>query len=718
MVCRWTAAVLVLLSFWLALPASAATRALLIGVSDYDDATGIADLRGPANDVRLLADVLRSRGVEAITLLADGVDGAERPTRAAILAALDTLRREAEPGDFVLIHFSGHGTRQADTDGDEADGLDEVILPADTARAEAGAGQIPNAIVDDELGRAVHAIRERGADVWLILDSCHSGSGLRAAAPGTAARFVDPATLGLALSEAGPADAAPMEAGVPPSSGPDPAGSLLAFYSAQSDELALEVDFGEDGEEAWYGFFTATLAARLQDGGAMSFRQLFQSVLADMNASGAPGAARLQTPLWEGPLIDAPVFGGRDAIGLRRFAVAGDIVEAGRLHGLERGTLVGLVADAAAHADAVLGIAQVEEAEPARAFLRPVAQDCVPRAGSPCAAEGALPVEARFAQVIARPVDVVVRIALPRDRAGTPVDDARTEILRAAIAARAEGPGPPLALVETGADVEVLAEGDALWFGPDPLAGDTPTGAPWRQDTELQPLLTRIARAEILARTLSDLVGGGSLLNPSPVEVTTAFRPARIEDLDAPGRGTSPIRECRAALQAIRNAPDATLPQGARLKQCDGIGFEAAGVAAGMWDVNRIHVDAQYCVHAAHQRLDGTRAAQSLGPAMTICSDCPAGYSAGHERLFVIVTPAEPNREPLNLEGLVETCGPAAPTRGQDSQITLMLQTIGLPQTRGAFGGVAMADVWVEAWSWQVLPRREAFRRAGRDWAE
>ena len=706
------------MSLGLAVPAAAETRALLIGVSDYDDATGVADLRGPANDVRLLAEVLRARGVEAMTLLADGVEGAARPTRAAILSALDALAREAGPGDFVLIHYSGHGTRQADANGDEADGLDEVILPADTARAEAGASRIPNAIVDDELGQAVDAIRARGADVWLILDSCHSGSGLRAATPGTAARVVDPATLGLALSEAGRADAAPMDAADRASGGPEPAGSFLAFYSAQSDELAREMDFDAGEGEAWYGLFSATLAARLQDGGALSFRQLFQSVLSDMNAGGPAGASGLQTPLWEGPLIDAPVFGGRDAIGLRRFIVTGDILEAGRLHGLERGTLVGLVADAAAPADAVLGVAQVDEAEPGRAFLRPVAADCIPRAGELCSPAGAIPLEARFAQVIARPIDVVVRIGAPRDRAGLPVDDARTEMLRAAISARAEGPGPPLALVDTGADVAVLAEGEALWFGLDPLAGDTPTGAPWRQDTALDPLLTRIARAEILSRTLMDLADGGSLLNPNPVAVTPRVRPARTEDIAAPGSGISPIRECRAALQAIRGAPAETLAPGARLKQCDGLAFEAAGVAAGMWDVNRVHVDAQFCVHAAHQRLDGTRAAQALGPAMTICSDCPAGYSAGHERLFVIVTPAEPNREPLNLEGLVETCGPTAPTRGQGGQISRMLQTLGLPRTRGAFGGMAMADVWVEAWTWQVLPRREAFRRAGREWIE
>ena len=36
--------------------AAAETRAILIGVSDYSDEIGEKDLRGPANDVRLMRD--------------------------------------------------------------------------------------------------------------------------------------------------------------------------------------------------------------------------------------------------------------------------------------------------------------------------------------------------------------------------------------------------------------------------------------------------------------------------------------------------------------------------------------------------------------------------------------------------------------------------------------------------------------------------------------
>jgi len=709
--------VFLICGIFLAVPhaGAAETRALLIGVSDYDDAAGVADLKGPANDVRLLNTTLRSRGIDDITVLADGIEGAPRPTRAAILDAFAGLAVTAQDGDFIYIHLSGHGTRQPDRNGDEADGLDEVFLPADTARAEPGAGAIPNAITDDEIGAALHAIRMTGADVWFVLDSCHSGSGTRAATPGTVARFVDPAALGVSVTPAHQTEDA-----TDPATGPEPPGGLLAFYAAQSTELAREINFAEaEGGDDWYGFFTATLAARLQDDAALSFRQLFQAVLSDMNAAHVPGVAKLQTPLWEGDLIDAAIFGGRDTAGIRRFAVTDDSIAAGMVHGLAEGTLLGLVADAADAPDALIGFAQVEDPDAAEAFLRPVSADCTPRADTLCDIAGTLPPEARFAQVIAHPVDLTITLARPRDLttgAALPDDHPLVTALTDAIAETAQGTGPAVTLTATEADIDVLHTDGALWFGLPAQAGDSPAGLTWRpgDGPDLPAILTRIARAETLARMLENLSASGSLLNPSPVDVETLLQPAPIDALAEPGSGTSPRRECRAAYRsASRNAP-IPLDHGARLKQCDGLAFSAQGATGGTFDVNRVHVDAQFCVHAEHERITGNANALPLGPAMTICSDCPGGYSAGTERLFVVVTEARDNTEALNLEGLVETCVDG-PTRGAAADPRAFLEDLAQrSDTRGAFGGLGSAGIWVEAWTWQVLPRREAFLRAGR----
>ena len=56
----------------------------------------------------------------------------EQATRANIEHAIRRhLPAVTRPGDTVLIYWSGHGSRCADTDGDEKDGFDEYLVPHD-----------------------------------------------------------------------------------------------------------------------------------------------------------------------------------------------------------------------------------------------------------------------------------------------------------------------------------------------------------------------------------------------------------------------------------------------------------------------------------------------------------------------------------------------------------------------------------------------------------
>ena len=66
-----------------------------------------------------------------------------QPTRQNIIQAMGWLARDARPGDSLFFHYSGHGGRQRDTDGDEDDGYDETILPVDFQKT----GQITDDVI-------------------------------------------------------------------------------------------------------------------------------------------------------------------------------------------------------------------------------------------------------------------------------------------------------------------------------------------------------------------------------------------------------------------------------------------------------------------------------------------------------------------------------------------------------------------------------------------
>ena len=53
---------------------------------------------------------------------------------------------DAQPDDSLFLHYSGHGVQMKDGEGDEVDGLDEVIIPLDFKK-----GQWDSMIRDDDL---------------------------------------------------------------------------------------------------------------------------------------------------------------------------------------------------------------------------------------------------------------------------------------------------------------------------------------------------------------------------------------------------------------------------------------------------------------------------------------------------------------------------------------------------------------------------------------
>eukprot|EP00561_Arcocellulus_cornucervis_P014239 CAMPEP_0185801206 /NCGR_PEP_ID=MMETSP1322-20130828/1313_1 /TAXON_ID=265543 /ORGANISM="Minutocellus polymorphus, Strain RCC2270" /LENGTH=322 /DNA_ID=CAMNT_0028496895 /DNA_START=43 /DNA_END=1011 /DNA_ORIENTATION=- len=143
-------------------------RALLIGIN-YIGQQG--QLSGCHNDVLNMVEYLKDvHGFESqnITLLLDDDGQHTSPTHSNILSAYRRLVAESAPGDAVYCHYSGHGGKLRDDDGDEKDGYDETLVPLDYQSA----GQIR----DDELFNTLVGPMRKGVTLTCIMDCCHSGT--------------------------------------------------------------------------------------------------------------------------------------------------------------------------------------------------------------------------------------------------------------------------------------------------------------------------------------------------------------------------------------------------------------------------------------------------------------------------------------------------------------------------------------------------------------
>jgi hypothetical protein len=148
-------------------PQGGTKRAVLIGIN-YVGQEG--QLSGCHNDVGNMKSFLMNvHGFPEsnITILMD--DGIHtNPTRANILKAYENLAQSSRAGDTCFCHYSGHGGKLRDENGDEDDGYDETLVPVDYGTA----GQIR----DDDLFQALVSRMPQGVLLTCLMDCCHSGT--------------------------------------------------------------------------------------------------------------------------------------------------------------------------------------------------------------------------------------------------------------------------------------------------------------------------------------------------------------------------------------------------------------------------------------------------------------------------------------------------------------------------------------------------------------
>ncbi len=277
-----TLSILVLLLIGQGARAEVHHHALLIGINEYASPK-VNNLNGAVNDVTMMHRILVTRlGFDEanVRMLTN-----EEATRKGILKAIDVLVAEAGEEDVVYFHYSGHGSRQKDKNGDEDDGFDETILSHDA--------RTPGVrdILDDELERRFARIRSNR--VFIVFDSCHSGTITRSAS--VLARTVPPDDRAELYEQQTREVIAVKEL------------PHLLMAGAPPDKEALDAPI----DEGFYGLFTYSLARTFDRlGPSASPRQLHAGVKSELARIQEQFFIRAPEPQLEGPQekIDLPLL--------------------------------------------------------------------------------------------------------------------------------------------------------------------------------------------------------------------------------------------------------------------------------------------------------------------------------------------------------------------------------------------------------------------------
>ncbi len=674
-------------------PAPAPTyHALLIGVGENPELPAVPQLQdGPRNDVKLMRTVLQSKGFspERITVLADGVEGSVGdPTRAAILDGLTALSERVKPGDFAVVYYSGHGSQQPVTDqtaASEPDRWDETLLPRDARKWNGSAGVVENAIIDNEIETRLTALRQRGAFVLAVFDSCHSATVTRKVPPEDwRDRGIKPEDLGVPeaaldkVTARGLGGASVKESGGAFSvSGPANAGGYVAFFAAQSNETApqMRLPQGQPGRET-HGLLTYTLAsalARLPDG--VSYRQVGEQVARQYVAD----HFNSPMPAFEGDRLDAPVFGQTPIELVRQWPVKRNdaqlSIPAGRLHGLAEDALLVVVASPVASEP--LGYLKVTSLDLMNSQLVPTQPKDIQK---PAIDPTQIPPGA-YARLLSSPTRLTLRVAPPLEESQLPPKtsytvaerQARTTLLEALTKAATQTEGLRIELTQPtdNADVVLRLQDGNLWLlnpgaelvtaGPrkSPSIAVTNTGAlAGIVETHLQPL----AKALNLLRLTEKLSEVTSALQ---LEVKLSRKPKGAADF-----------------QTVESKPGAmaTFNPGDKLK----VTFRNAGKAP--LDITALFIDSRYEISAIYPS-GGALNRLAPGDQDKIEGDVNAD-TTGQERILIIATKAETGMPASNFAYLAHPGVPPTVKNGPEQ-----------PAARGSTRGevLAVEDVLLRA---------------------
>jgi hypothetical protein len=154
--------------------------AILIGIDDYPD----RPLRSCVRDVQDVKTHLESTLQDAVKIqmiissrtvgkLSDPANGSALwPTYDNVISAFEMTTSLARTGDFVYIHYSGHGTRKPPSGGFSNKSTGDLAL----ALLGGGEERRVSYLWGSGLARLLKAMADKGLVVTLVLDCCFSAS--------------------------------------------------------------------------------------------------------------------------------------------------------------------------------------------------------------------------------------------------------------------------------------------------------------------------------------------------------------------------------------------------------------------------------------------------------------------------------------------------------------------------------------------------------------
>lgn len=216
----------------------------------------------------------------------------KQASSAALLKAMSDAAKVLKSGDAFFLTYSGHGSWTDDANGDEPDGRDETWCLYDRQ------------ILDDEL-YAMYRKFAPGVRIFVLSDSCHSGSVVKNLPPHLQAKAAETDDLSSVIPNAYKTAKGPIRYRLAPKKareannekykelfaavqlvggrdiGLDPQAGVLLISGCQDNQLSA--DLGTNG------LFTVKLLAAYEKVGAKaSFNKLYNAISSSMPADQTP----------------------------------------------------------------------------------------------------------------------------------------------------------------------------------------------------------------------------------------------------------------------------------------------------------------------------------------------------------------------------------------------------------------------------------------------